>query len=139
MARTSNNSAALQAPGIDPAGLRRVANCDVVDSRPSSRLAWLMATLIALQILDGALTFTGMHTFGLAAEGNPLLRTLMEALGLLPALLITKGICIGIVIALYQHVTRIRWLSHALSGIAVVYTFAAVLPWSYLLLSEFLG
>jgi hypothetical protein len=139
MARMLNSSAAVEIPLIDPAGLRRVANSDVVDARPSSRITLLMATLITLQVLDGALTFTGMHTFGLDAEGNPFLRTLMELLGLLPALLITKGVCIGIVIALYQQVTRISWLGHALGGIAAVYTFAAVIPWSYLLLAELLG
>ena len=65
-------------------------NTDVCSPRHPARFLALIGVLIALQILDGALTLAGMHTFGLSAEGNPLLRTLMNSLGLIPGLVATK-------------------------------------------------
>jgi hypothetical protein len=102
-----------------------------------ARLLLLPLGLIALQILDGVLTLTGMLTFGEGAEGNPILRGLMSQIGLIPALLITKLACIGVVIMLWAHAARISWLPTALSFVAGVYTLGAVIPWSVLLLSSY--
>jgi hypothetical protein len=139
MALDRDKQVALQVDDASSISLGVVANSDVPTLAESRGLTWLVAALVALQLLDGALTFTGMQTFGLQAEGNPLLRVLMESLGLIPALIITKGACIGIVVALYKHVTHVRWLGGALAGIAAVYTLTAILPWSFLLISEYLG
>lgn len=98
----------------------------------------LTCTLIVLQILDGFLTSFGVITFGSSAEGNPLLAYLMQHLGVIPALLLAKGLCISLVLFLHAQAQSMRWIKFALVGIAGLYAFTAVLPWSYLLAQELL-
>ena len=105
----------------------------------ANRMAVLTAILITLQILDGVLTCTGMYTFGLYAEANPFLRGLMGIVGIIPAVAITKLLCIGVIYALCAQAHRISWLPSALTGVGCVYAVAAVLPWSWLLLTEYLA
>ena len=97
----------------------------------------IAAVLVTLQVLDGLLTYTGMQTFGLAAEGNPLLRSLMNTLGILPGIALVKLCCIGTVLALSAQAHRISWLPAALTCVAGIYAVAAIVPWSWLLLSEY--
>jgi hypothetical protein len=99
----------------------------------------VVALIIALQILDGLLTLTGTYTLGINAEGNPLLKSLMLSIGLVPALLLTKGLCVGIVLTLYLKARAITWLPTALRFVALFYTLGAVLPWSLILYNEYLG
>jgi hypothetical protein len=98
----------------------------------------IAAILVTLQILDGLLTYAGMYTFGIAAEGNPLLRGLMNNVGVLPAIAIIKLLCIATVLALCAQAQRISWLPVALTCVAGIYTVAAIIPWSWLLVSEYL-
>lgn len=105
--------------------------------RPS-HMPLITSALVILQVLDGALTYSGMRTFGLAAEGNPLLRGLMNTMGILPGIALMKMVCIAIVLALCAQAHRISWLPAALTCIAGIYTVAAVLPWSWLLVTEYL-
>jgi hypothetical protein len=95
--------------------------------------------LIALQILDGILTLSGMHTFGLAAEGNPLLRGLMGWIGPVAGLVVTKLLCIGVIVGLYSQMAKLAWLPAVLTAVAGLYTVFAVIPWTILLLSEYLA
>jgi hypothetical protein len=95
--------------------------------------------LILAQILDGALTIGGVTTYGIAAEGNPMLRTLMELIGLAPAVVLTKLACSALVIVLCYQAHTIAWLPRALKGILGVYTLFAVIPWSVMLASELLN
>ena len=115
-----------------------VANSDIAEHQSSwwaePRILSLALILVVFQILDGALTYSGMSTFGLRAEGNPLLRNFMELVGVLPAIALTKLVCIGVVIGLCSQAKKISWLPRALTGIAGVYAVAAILPWSMLLL-----
>jgi hypothetical protein len=111
-----------------------------LDTRTNgSYLLLIPMGLIALQILDGVLTLTGMLTFGLGAEANPLLRGLMSHVGLVPALLATKLACIAVVVMLWSQAARIAWLPTALSLVAGVYAVGAVIPWSVLLVSNYLS
>jgi hypothetical protein len=107
-------------------------------SSKSRRIQTLAAVLVTLQVLDGILTYTGMYTFGVYAEGNPILRNLMDAVGIAPAIALTKLFCIAIVLTLCAQAHKISWLPTALTGIAGMYAIAAVLPWSWLLVSEYL-
>jgi hypothetical protein len=102
-----------------------------------SQIMWLAAVLVTLQVLDGILTYAGMSTFGLRAEGNPLLRGLMKLVGVLPAIAITKDACIAVIMTLCAQAHRISWLPVALTCIAGLYAVAAVVPWSWLLLAEY--
>jgi hypothetical protein len=115
-----------------------VANNDLTERQnhwwSERRILTLALILVGFQILDGALTYSGMSTFGVRAEGNPLLRNFMELVGVLPAIALTKLICIGVVLGLCSQAQKISWLPKALTGIAGVYAVAAILPWSVLLL-----
>jgi hypothetical protein len=115
------------------------ANTDTAVATNDRYLVTIAAVLIALQVLDGILTLSGTLTFGLTAEGNPILRELMHLIGLVPALIVTKLGCISLVVALCYQATRISWLPPALTAVAGVYTVAAILPWSIILVSEYLG
>lgn len=108
------------------------------DSPSNLHIPILALVLVSLQVLDGILTYTGMHAFGLAAEGNPLLRELMHTVGVIPALTITKLGCIAIVLALCSQARHIFWLPTALTCVAGIYAFAAILPWSWILASRYL-
>lgn len=115
-----------------------VANNDLAEQQAiwwaEPRIISLALILVTFQILDGALTYSGMNTFGIRAEGNPLLRNFMELVGVLPAIALTKLFCIGVVLGLCSQAKKISWLPAALTGIAGIYAVAAILPWSVLLI-----
>ena len=78
-------------------------------------------SLAILQVLDGVLTGIGMYQFGTNAEGNALLRVLMEQMGYIPALVTAKCIAIGIIATLCGISGRVSWLKYALAGLCFVY------------------
>jgi hypothetical protein len=106
---------------------------------PDQGIVILGALLIAAQVLDGALTIGGVWTYGTGAEGNPMLRALMELIGLTPAVVVTKLACSALVVVLCQQAHSIAWLPRALKGILGVYTLLAVIPWSVMLAGELLN
>jgi hypothetical protein len=108
-------------------------------AHPDRGILILGALLIVAQILDGVLTIGGVATYGTAAEGNPMLRALIEMLGLAPAVVLTKLACSGLVVLLCYQAHSIAWLPRALKGILGVYTLLAVIPWSVMLATEFLN
>lgn len=89
----------------------------------------LCGVLVVLQLLDGVLTARGVFILGIESEGNFIIRSLMQALGIIPALLIVKTIAISIVVSLGIISESVPWLCGALRGLAVVYFGAAVVPW----------
>lgn len=91
---------------------------------------WL---LICAQVLDGVLTYLGTSRFGLEAEGNPLLRFLMETFGSASALVMTKICAIFIVFFLMSMMSRLSWLRSTLGGLTVLYAIMAIIPWTILL------
>jgi hypothetical protein len=105
----------------------------------ASEMAALGIALAVLQILDGFLTGFGMAHFGVHMEGNALLRTLMNHVGYIPALVIVKAIALGVIFGLCTCAPKIRWLKRAFQGIIALYVVAAILPWSVILTMEFLG
>lgn len=105
-----------------------------LSARKSYGIVVVGALLCLLQILDGVFTGIGMARFGTEAEGNALLRSLMELIGYVPALIIAKGAVVGVVIILCRLARSIKWLPWALQGVTAVYFFAAILPWTYLLM-----
>ncbi|MCX6115167.1 MAG: DUF5658 family protein [Proteobacteria bacterium] len=98
----------------------------------------LGAILATLQILDGILTAIGMASFGTGMEGNVLLRTLMQTIGYLPALILVKGFSLGMVTMLCWQAHNVYWIKTALRGVIAIYIAFAVAPWSYILTLEFL-
>ena len=99
----------------------------------------LALALALLQILDGILTGIGMVAFGTSMEGNVLLRSLMLAIGPIPALLVVKGASLGIICFLCLQAPRVPWLRHALRLVVALYLVFAVIPWSYFLLAELMA
>ena len=87
----------------------------------------LQIFLIA-QVLDGALTYIGVRQFGIQAEGNVLLTTMMHAWGAGPTLIAAKlfsSIC-GIILFMVSVYRVLAAVAGACIGFAVV-------PWIYLL------
>ena len=93
----------------------------------------LGALLSLLQLVDGVLTNLGINRYGIAIEGNPFLRSMMEEFGHVPTLTILKCLAIGLVIALTMMTKKLPWIKNAMSAVTAVYLFAAILPWTYLL------
>ncbi len=102
---------------------------------PSRSVLVLGAVLIILQIMDGVLTGIGINNFGTAAEGNALLRFLMEEWGCFAALLTVKTFAIGVVCALCLLSQSVSWIKQAMVVIIGIYLTAAVVPWTAILLS----
>jgi hypothetical protein len=95
--------------------------------------------LATLQILDGILTGIGMAQYGTGMEGNVLLRSLMGAIGYIPALVLVKGASIGLIALLCQQATKISWLKPAFYGVIALYVMGAVVPWTYILITDYLA
>lgn len=105
---------------------------------PSDVIA-LGILLAAVQVIDGVLTAIGMHHFGTDMEANLLLRSLMSVIGYLPALIIVKSCCIALTAILCYQVPKISWLKPAFVAVIALYTVLAVVPWTVILVSEYLA
>lgn len=90
--------------------------------------AVIVAFLVA-QVLDGAFTYVGVHTFGRAIEGNPIIAWLIHLLGPGPALAASKGL--AVVFGAFLHLIGVHTIVAVLTA---VYFVAAVGPWFVLLL-----
>ena len=122
-----------QAPQIIPPGeipiiVRRgsTLRSDIIQQ---ASVQTLCVALTLLQTLDGLLSFWGLSRFGAHYEGNVLLYTLMQHIGITPTLLVSKLFAIIVIWLLFLLARRIPWLPRALQGVAVVYIFGAVAPW----------
>jgi len=87
----------------------------------------VLAFLVA-QGCDGVLTYIGIATMGTGIEGNPLLASLMGAVGGGMALLGAKLLAASLGILL--HLTGVHRIVAALT---ILYVAAAVVPWTALL------
>ena len=90
----------------------------------------VLAVFLLVQVLDGALTYVGVRHYGIEAEGNVLLTTLMQAWGAGPALVAAK---------VFSSVCGVMLFSvsvyRVLAAVAAACVGFAVLPWIALLLS----
>lgn len=119
-------------------GLDTVSAARLGISAPSREVIFLGVCLALLQVLDGILTAIGVQQFGTTAEGNFLIKTMMDQLGCVPALLLIKTIAIGVILCLCYLSHVVTWLETAMKGIIVVYIGAAIIPWSFILISKVL-
>jgi hypothetical protein len=79
---------------------------------------------VTLQIADGAITYGAVSIFGATAEGNPILSTWMQLVGVGPTLFAAKLLACGCGLFLYHR------RGHAvLAGLTVGYALGAVVPW----------
>lgn len=102
----------------------------------SLEVALLGFTLGVLQVLDGVLTGIGVAHFGATAEGNVLLRTLMESIGYLPALVVSKSVALAVVVTLCVLSAQVKWLPKALKSLILLYLVGAILPWTWIILTR---
>lgn len=121
----------LRLDKVEAAGISSIcAAAQLPDPRKTMFVAVL---LIFLQALDGILTSVGVSRFGIAAEGNPILRHLMLEFGHLPILGAVKFLAILFIIGLSYYAQRLVWVHRAMGAISCIYIFTAILPWTYIL------
>ena len=83
---------------------------------------------LLVQCLDGALTYLGVSAWGLQIEGNPLVTSMVRALGLGAGLAAIKLAAAGLGVALHLYG------GHVFVALLTVFYFAAaILPWTLLL------
>ncbi len=93
-------------------------------------LELLLLANVALQLCDAAITLVGLR-HGMV-EGNPLVASLIDSIGAVPALFVVKSAALAALLALYR--LGRHWLvAPGLASLAVAYVLLAVLPWSLLL------
>ena len=90
----------------------------------------LLVFLLA-QAFDGVLTYVGVRTFGLHAEGNPLIAWLMTVLGHGPGLAAAKLAAGSFGVALYASNVH-----KSVAALAVYYLVVAIAPWIVILSSH---
>jgi hypothetical protein len=93
----------------------------------------LGSLLIAIQILDGFLTYLGVSFVGLASEGNLILRHLMGLYGPAPTILVAKvsGIILGIFLA--RQARSCVSIQLVIGLVIAYYTARALIPWTVVL------
>jgi hypothetical protein len=97
-----------------------------------SRRSWfgdfVLLAFLAAQFFDGALTYVGVHHYGLGIEANPIVGWYIAVLGIGYALLATKALAIAC--AALLHV----FARHRVIGVlTIIYLTLAVTPWVHLL------
>lgn len=101
---------------------------------PSRDVMYFGVFLISLQVMDGVLTSRGMLKYGTAAEGNPILRALMEMFSPDQTLFIVKAFSIMAVVLITLIARRSHTVRDMIGVLSCLYLFVAILPWAYLLL-----
>ena len=77
----------------------------------------LFAVLVALNIVD---VYTTARALALGArEANPVMRKLMDRLGIVPALLLSKAVALGILWWQIDH----PWMPYVLSALCALYVY----------------
>lgn len=85
---------------------------------------------VIVQCLDGALTYLGVHTWGLSIEANPLVSAAVATVGIGTGLAVTKLFAVALGVML--HLRRIHLVVALLS---VFYIAVAILPWTVMFLT----
>jgi len=89
-----------------------------------------LIVFVVVQCLDGALTYLGVHTWGISIEGNPIVSSAVSYAGVGTGLAATKG-C-AVVLGMLLHLRRVHLIVALLS---VFYIAAAILPWTVMFLT----
>ena len=85
---------------------------------------------VLVQALDGALTYLGVHIWGLSIEANPLVSSAVSFAGIGTGLAAAKLFAIGLGILL--HLRRVHLV---VAFLATFYVLVAILPWTVLFLT----
>lgn len=90
----------------------------------------VLLVFILAQVADGAFTYFGIATFGIAAEGNPLLAWYVAMFGAGAAVIGAKSFAVACASTLH-----LRAMHRTIGLLAIIYLAAAVLPWSRMLIA----
>lgn len=88
----------------------------------------VIVAFLTTQAADGVFTYVGISTIGPSVEGNPMVSTLMAALGQGVGLALVKLVASSLGVVL--HVTGVHRVVAVLTGL---YLAAAIVPWTALL------
>lgn len=89
-----------------------------------------MLVFVVVQGLDGALTYLGVHIWGISIEANPLVSSAVSMAGVGAGLAAAKLFAVGLGMVL--HLRRIHLIVALLS---VFYIAVAILPWAMLFMT----
>lgn len=101
--------------------------------RLPKEIAFIGSLLILIQLLDAVFTGFGVSIYGTVAEGNPVIRHLMENIGIIQALIVVKLVAIVIILSLCSLASQITWVLSAMRAVAVLYIGGALIPWAAIL------
>ena len=82
-----------------------------------------MLAFIVLQCLDGALTYLGVHIWGIHIEANPLVATAVSLVGVGGGLMAAKGFAVGLGMMLH-----LRQVHLVVAGLSLFYAAVAIVP-----------
>jgi uncharacterized membrane protein len=99
---------------------------------PSGRRSWfgdtVLLAFLGAQFFDGALTYIGVHHYGLGIEANPIVGWYIAVLGIGYALFATKALAVACAALLHL------FARHRVIGfLTILYLTMAVRPWVHLL------
>ena len=103
---------------------------------PSREVIYFGIFLGSLQVLDGLLTSEGLKRFGIEAEGNPLLRGLMQHVTPDQALFLVKSFAVLVVIGLTLLAKRAKFVKDVIGVLSCIYLCTAIIPWLYILIAR---
>ncbi len=103
-----------------------------VGSDRADSIAVLGLLLALVQVIDGLFTISGISSFGLEAEGNTLVRMLMEQYGVVTAIVMVKSFALLLTVLLCLCGLSVKWVEAAMKGVIAFYLLMAVAPWAYL-------
>jgi hypothetical protein len=85
---------------------------------------------IVVQCLDGAMTYLGLHHWGLSVEANPLVSSAISVAGPGTGLAATKAFAVGLGMMLH-----LRQVHVVVAALALFYIAVAILPWTVMFLT----
>lgn len=100
---------------------------------PLTRIKVLLLANALLQLVDGYVTLLGLGRG--FVEGNPFVRTAIDAVGPTGGVMLAKLMALGFLYYLYRR-RQHPLVEPGLAYLAVVYVVMAVLPWTMLLSSQ---
>jgi len=90
-----------------------------------------VVVFVLVQALDGALTYLGVHVWGLSIEANPIVSSAVAVAGIGGGLAATKLFAVGL--GMMLHLRRVHGVVALLTGF---YIAVAILPWTLLFLTQ---
>lgn len=89
-----------------------------------------LVAFILSQIGDGILTYVGVSTFGVKAEGNPFLAFIMSVYGVGFGLVVAKIVSVILGLILYM-----LGFHNLMVGLTIAHVVFAIIPWMHIFLT----